>query len=544
MKYDLAPGEYLGYISLYSSDYSKSILHAAYDDKNDIVYVYTYNADGDGLMFQTYDPDTNTFTHIKTELGEGTLAADPIITMGYNPLDGFVYAVTLYEEKWIRIDTENGEYEDLNTIAFSPAYYTQAMVYSPNDFGFVYVGIDVNEETYVMVVEPETGAIKSKTLSIKEEEYAFMYCSDQAVVNNAPAMPEIKEITFEGAATSGKAIVVAPTVTFDGSQITESLEMIVKIDDVTIDTRTVTAGQEVEIALNNVANGKHTFSVVCNSTVEGAIATREFFVGYDTPAAPQNVVLTETLLTWDAVTAGINGGILESSVVTYNVYIDGVKQNDAPIEGTSFEVNIATDVMTKIQAAVEAVCGSKVSEKTYSNILAVGAYQLPLELVCDEEFVNNLTIVDANDDGVCDVTDCDEAFTDGCGTTQDVNSAAADHILVDVSCNFVVNTLFGQQDGSVLHSSQVAAGQSVGELFAVSNDDGLELLNFQQFLNLICNSKTGLVTGSTLQTEQTLRQNLGFFGSVVGDVQSIQNLTSDVLMSCLGGVTVHISAIS
>lgn len=401
LKYDLATGEYLGYISLYSSDYSKYILHAAYDEKNDIVYVYTYDASGDGLMFQKYDPDTNTFTHIKTELGVGTLADDPIITMGYNPIDGFIYAVTLYGEKWIRIDTENGEYEELNSIAFSPAYFTQAMVYSPNDFGFVYVGIDLNEETYVMVVEPETGAIKSKTLSVKEEEYAFMYCSDQAVVNNAPAMPEIKELTFEGAATSGKAIVVAPTVTFDGSAITESLEMVVKIDDVTIDTRTVTAGQEVEIALNNVANGKHTFSVVCNtvSGVEGAIATREFFVGYDAPAAPQNVVLTETLLTWDAVTAGVNGGMLES-VVTYNVYIDGVKQNDAPIEGTSFEVNIATDVMTKIQAAVEAVSGSKVSEKAYSNILAVGAYQLPLELVCDKDFVNSLTIVDANDDGV------------------------------------------------------------------------------------------------------------------------------------------------
>lgn len=402
LKYDLNTGEYLGYISLYSSDYSKYILHAAYDEKNDIVYVYTYNADGDGLMFQTYDPDTNTFTHIKTEVGAGTLAADPIIAMGYNPLDGFVYAVTLYEEKWIRIDTENGEYEDLNTIAFSPAYYTQAMVYSPNDFGFVYVGIDVNEETYVMVVDPDTGAIKSKTLNIKEDEYAFMYCADQAVVNNAPAMPEIKELTFEGAATSGKAIVVAPTVTFDGSQITESLEMVVKIDDIIIDTRTVTAGQEVEIALNNVVNGKHMFSVVCNtvSGVEGAIATREFFVGYDTPNAPQNVVLTETLLTWDAVTTGINGGVLESDVVTYNVYIDGVKQNDAPIEGTSFEVNIATDVMTKLQAAVEAICGSKISEKAYSNILAVGAYQLPLELVCDKDFVNNLTIIDANDDGV------------------------------------------------------------------------------------------------------------------------------------------------
>ena len=401
LKYDLATGEYINYISLYSTDYSKYILHAAYDEKNDIVYVYTYDESGDGLMFQKYDPDTNTFTHIKTELGVGTLADDPIITMGYNPIDGFIYAVTLYGEKWIRIDTENGEYEELNSIAFSPAYFTQAMVYSPNDFGFVYVGIDLNEETYVMVVEPETGAIKSKTLSVKEEEYAFMYCSDQAVVNNAPAMPEIKELTFEGAATSGKAIVVAPTVTFDGSAITESLEMVVKIDDVTIDTRTVTAGQEVEIALNNVANGKHTFSVVCNtvSGVEGAIATREFFVGYDTPAAPQNVVLTETLLTWDAVTAGVNGGMLESGV-TYNVYIDGVKQNDAPIEGTSFEVNIATDVMTKIQAAVEAVSGSKVSEKAYSNILAVGAYQLPLELVCDKDFVNSLTIVDANDDGV------------------------------------------------------------------------------------------------------------------------------------------------
>ena len=401
LKYDVVTGEYIGYISLYSSDYSKYILHSVYDEKNDKVYVYTYNASGDGMMFQIYNPDTNEFTHIKTEVGVGTLAEDPIVTMAYNPLDGFIYAVTLYNEKWIRIDPANGEWEDLNTLNFSPAYYSQAMTYSPNDFGIVYVGIDINEDTYVMVIEPETGSIKSKTINVKEEEYVVLYCSDQAVVNDAPAMPEILRINFEGAATSGVATVVAPTKRFDGNDITDEMQMITKIDGITIDTRKVTAGQEVEIALNNVAKGRHNLSVGCNllSGVEGAVASEDFFVGFDTPAAPQNVVLTETLLAWDAVTAGVNGGTLESDVITYNVYLDGVKLNDAPIYGTSYEMNIQAEGMTKMQAGVEAVCGSSVSDRSLSNILAVGSYQLPLELKCNKELMNNMTIVDANDDG-------------------------------------------------------------------------------------------------------------------------------------------------
>ena len=37
LKYDLATGEYINYISLYSTDYSKYILHAANEEKNDIV---------------------------------------------------------------------------------------------------------------------------------------------------------------------------------------------------------------------------------------------------------------------------------------------------------------------------------------------------------------------------------------------------------------------------------------------------------------------------------------------------------------------------
>ena len=373
LKYDLATGEYLGYISLYSSDYSKYILHAAYDEKNDIVYVYTYNADGDGLMFQTYDPDTNTFSHIKTEVGAGTLAADPIIAMGYNPLDGFVYAVTLYEEKWIRIDTENGEYEDLNTIAFSPAYYTQAMVYSPNDFGFVYVGIDINEETYVMVVDPDTGAIKSKTLNIKEDEYAFMYCADQAVVNNASTN-----------SLSGKTV-----STYSGASERVSVEMtneqaitafqcdIYLPDGISI----ATIDGEYDINLSSRAKSSHSLSCVEQS--DGSIRLLCYSMSLATFSGNEGELFD------------INFNISKEIEGNYQVLIDNIVLTDK----AQNEYKSSTTIDFNVKAYVPADVNNDGSINV-TDVVATASYILGLDT---KKFI--FEAADMNKDGVINVTD-------------------------------------------------------------------------------------------------------------------------------------------
>lgn len=398
LTFDLATGEYKGYISLYG--YKEGILHSAYDEKNDKVYVYTYDETGDGMWFQTFDPETRTFELIRTEVGEGTLAEDPLIAMAFNPLDGFIYGITLMQENWIKINPADGKWEVISKLDFSPAAYVQAMVYTPSTFSFSFIGINVSDETWHLVIDPATGNITSSTRMLDEAEYAILYCSDEALQIGAPKAPEILSAEFNPATLSGKVKVAVPNQTTDGVELTGTLQMVATIDDAEYLTQDVAAGSEVELTIENQTEGTHTLTVYCNSAsgTKGGSTEYEFWIGYDVPKAPANVVLTETLLTWDNVTESQFGQQMESDVITYNVYISGEKVNAEPITTNSYELNLEVTELTKIKAEVEAVCGSKVSQRTASNEIVVGAYQLPLDLEITKEVSALFTIIDANSD--------------------------------------------------------------------------------------------------------------------------------------------------
>ncbi len=391
-------GQYRGYISMY--DYDEMILHSAYDEKNDVVYVYTYDETAQGMLFQKFNPDEQTYEPIRSEVGEGTLADDPLVAMAFNPLDGFIYAITLYQENWIKINPANGEWEIIKKLDFSPSGYVAAMVYVPSSFAFSFVGVAVDDHSYHLVIDPATGDIISNTALTDEAEYAIMYCPDEVLTPGAPLAPEIVSAEFDPASLTGKVKVTAPTQTATGETLTGTLQMVATIDGTEYLTQDVEAGSEVEIAIENQAEGAHTLAVYCTSAtgVKGASTEQEFWIGYDAPKAPTNVVLTGNMLTWDPVTEGKYGQQLESDVVTYNVYVAGEKVNAEPITGTSYELIIEVAELTKIKAEVEAVCGSKVSDRTASNEVVMGAYQLPLELDVTKDVTKLFTIVDANSD--------------------------------------------------------------------------------------------------------------------------------------------------
>ncbi|MBE6304780.1 MAG: hypothetical protein E7082_02490 [Bacteroidales bacterium] len=398
LKFDLATGVYQGYISLY--DYDDLIIHAAYDKENDVVYCYTYDTTGEGMLFQMYDPEERTYQLVRTEVGEGTLAEDPLVAMAYNPLDKFLYGITLYGENWIKINPENGEWQVIKKLDFQPSGYVQAMVYLPSAFAFSYVAVDVNEAAHHLMIEPETGNITSQTRMLDEAEYAILYCPDDALAKDAPLAPVIVSSEFDPVALSGKVKVAVPDKTFDGTELTGTVKLVMTIDDAEYSTQEVAVGSEVELSIENQTEGAHSFSVYCVSATgtKGGVAEQEFWIGFDVPATPQNVVLTETLITWDSVTEGQYGQPLESDVITYNVYIDGQKINEEPIVTNSYELNLEYTELTKVRAEVEAVCGSKVSQRGVSNEVVVGSYSIPLELNITQDVLPLITVVDANND--------------------------------------------------------------------------------------------------------------------------------------------------
>lgn len=399
LQYDLKTGEYLNTLELGTS-YMEWILLSIYDKENDRVYVYTYNNARDGLLFRRFDPETLKFTTIKTEKGLGTLGEDPLIVAAMNPLDGYIYGVTVYGENWVRIDPATGDHEVIEQLDFSPTAFYQGMVYSPLDEAFIYMAIGMDDLSYMLKITPDTGEITDQVLLNDDSEYSILYCFDQAVRRDAPAAPIINNVNFQPNAVNGTAIVTAPTKNFGGDNLTQNMKMTIKVDNVEIEERrNIAPGQNVTININNMSEGLHNLTVYCSiNDLTGAEAYASFFIGTDVPAAPQNVVLTEQSLSWDAVTGGQNGGYLESDQVSYNVYIEGEKINAEPITDTTYALNLDTSVVRHYTAQVEAVCGSSVSARSTSNTITVGTYQLPLELQFDQNLFNLLNVVDANND--------------------------------------------------------------------------------------------------------------------------------------------------
>lgn len=129
------------------------------------------------------------------------------------------------------------------------------------------------------------------------------------------------------------------------------------------------------------------------------------FVGVDTPLAPQNVKLVNNgdntaTMQWSApATTGVNGGYVDTSALTYNVYsIYYDDEGDAyayleqkEIEGLSTIVDLPnTDEQTGTVYLLTATSDAGESDYAFSNVLLTGTpFELPFhESFLDGEFQN------------------------------------------------------------------------------------------------------------------------------------------------------------
>lgn len=399
MQFDVATGELKGTMDLGVSDYSTMVLTAAYDETEKVAYVYTYNADHYAVDFKKFDIRTGEFTYVNTS---ELFTTNPIVAMAYNPVDGQIYGVT-YNGCFTQIDKTTGEYTDDCSVGFYPAYIVQAMVYSPFDRAFVYASTedDANWTPRMLLIDPFEKEVILERELYNEEQYAILHCSDPIVADGAPAPAEIQNIVFDGASTSGNVVLLMPETTFEGEQLESDLTVEILLDGNQYgETFTASAGETVTVELTGLSVGLHKFAVATYYNGIRSIETAQnFYVGNDYPAMPQNVVLTETQLSWDKVVEGANGGYVDASQVTYNVYLNGALQNQIPISETTYALILADDEVIKNTAEVEAIYEDKVSKRGVSNSLISGAYTLPLDLQMTHDLMDFVEIRDGNSDG-------------------------------------------------------------------------------------------------------------------------------------------------
>lgn len=191
-----------------------------------------------------------------------------------------------------------------------------------------------------------------------------------------------------------------PTVLNDGTAIEGELGYSVYRGYDRILSGSGAAGSEITTEAIPLADGTYFFRVQAEKgDVPGSPAVATVIMGKDVPSSPANVTLTESLLTWDAVTTGQHGTPL--SDVTYQVSVNGATVGNTA--ETSFDVSPYIDrdrEQTAYTAQVRAVADNVYSVASKSNMIIAGRpWQIPFEAVPDETVFDLCTTQDVDGDG-------------------------------------------------------------------------------------------------------------------------------------------------
>lgn len=403
-KIDVATGEYLGRVNM-GGRLDAFCYTMTYDFMEDMVYGMSFDAQQVPNQIVKIDPKTWEVTPIGVNTynaNKGTFIAG----VAYNPLDGGIYGIRV-DGTMVTIDKENGDvslwgyFDDDSWKVINP--FSQPMCYSPNDRCFIAMVRDEMTGTGVCyAIDPESMELTYLSTMTNGRHCNVLCCLDAYALDDAPAVPTMV-VNRNNADLNGSIDITIPSLTFMGKKITEStIKLDVYIDGMLLTSDQVVPGSEQTI-LFTTTEGNHSFKAVCSISDElvGPEAMEIVYIGNDTPLAPTNVVLTDNQVTWSAPGAiGVYGGYVDVNALTYNVYINDVKQNTTPITATSYTIDLG-NALTAFTARVEAVANGHTSAKSEASneILHGDALIPPYSLAPTYNESRLFTVLDADRNG-------------------------------------------------------------------------------------------------------------------------------------------------
>ena len=352
--------------------YAEVVVSAAYDPANDVAYVVTYNRTGSATILQRYNPQDGTYT----ELGVTVSDENFPMAMAWNPAESTLCILT-FDGDMVKYDTKARKFSTVCHYTYDFDEYRGAMTYSAKDGLFIGCVASYNEyytETTDVVTMDMKGNIGYVSTFDSDYQWSMLHSNDRYVSADAPGNIEIKSVNVTGTATNGTITATLPSTLANGNAISGRVYVQFSIDGTEISANTSgTPGSDVNISFSST-EGLHRFTLTpyilgTEGKVFGMPSNINRYLGADTPAAPQNVTLTETLVKWSAVTTGENNGYIDASKVTYNVYIDGKLINSTPVSATQLNVTLPDNGQVSHKAAVEAMCGGKTSAQGVSSPL-------------------------------------------------------------------------------------------------------------------------------------------------------------------------------
>lgn len=363
-------------------------------------------------ILNRYDTTTDTWTPYFLNNVGGT-AGEFMSGLVYCPADGNLYGITdggmMYSIDLLTGDTtlvkEFDTFDEYFAVPETDANH--AITYSPLDHAFVSIYRNMAEDLIQVVYIPleEDGSIGLAVLGPELSHTVYvstLYCPDPYAEDEAPAIPVLSAPEFNKAELNGKVTFTVPEVLYNGLAITaSSVNTRVLIDSKEAYNKDLRPGATETLDLN-LTEGLHDIQVIC--TLDGKtspVARKSFYVGNDIPCAPTDIKVNtvDSTITWTAPgELGANDGYVDTSVLTYDVYFDGKKQNTADITGTSFSFTVP-EKFGNIEVSVVAKANGKSSDSGSVKKIFGKALSLPISLTPTAEDAELVQVYDANHDG-------------------------------------------------------------------------------------------------------------------------------------------------
>ena len=305
------------------------------------------------------------------------------------------------------INKSTGIYTLIGNTGVKPSDYLQSAAFDPKT-GRLYWACTLADETAALYdVDTATGEATQVLKFPHDQEIVGLYIPMPAADDNAPASVTALSADFPGGQLTGSVTFTMPASTFGGAKLDGDLQYVVTSGSETLATGQASAGQKVTAAVTLPSGGATKLAVAAkNAAGSGPAAKTSFWAGFDQPLAPAgakfDLLGSQALLSWSAVTGSVHGGQLDGKV-TYSV----VRYPDATtvasgLDGTSFTDQLPKGEMKNIYYTVTAKAGELESEPVQTGSHVWGdAFQLPYEddLTTTNDRLAFYTVVDANNDG-------------------------------------------------------------------------------------------------------------------------------------------------
>lgn len=368
----------------------------AYNEDDDTVYGFGINGEGENYVFaRTPASNPDGFEVIKTidiDLEEDETC--PYIC--YNPVDKSLYGIN-YAGVLVRIGLDGSIEEVFDVSSMGETLYQGTMAYS-NAAGGFYVNHTTEDASELFFIELKGGEV-TKVMDMPDEStFSIMVCTDPTRAPEAPAAPVVKATDFVAGANAGSITVELPLKNIGGADLSPEISWTATVDREVYKTGKAAPGTVIVVDYAGLSDDMHAFAFYATDNgEEGLSANTRFYVGNDTPVAPEYVIFEDGTATWPAVSEGVHGGYIDLSKIEYNVYL-----NDKKV-GTTAETSLSVDLPEDADLAVyvvtvEATCNGMTSAQTRSDKVISGnpftpdiafaptAEQAELFIVSDENY--------------------------------------------------------------------------------------------------------------------------------------------------------------